>query len=81
MIHFIRKHKNALVFLAVASTSANILEIRCNFWAQAIMDDQSHALQINTGAECLCAEDAANDAIKKSLKDSFFSAADISELK
>ena len=79
MIHFIQKHKDALVLLAVASTSANILEIRCNFWAQAIMDDQSHAWQINTGAECLCADDAANDVIKESLKD-FFSAADIYEL-
>ena len=81
MNHFIRKHEEALVLLAVASVSANILEIRCKFWAQAIMDDQSHAWQINTGTECLCADDTANDAIKKSLKDSFFAAADISELK
>ena len=45
------------------------------------MDDQSQAWQINTGAECSCADDAANDAIKEFLKGSCFSAADISELK
>ena len=81
MIDFIRKHKDALVLLAVAYTSTNILEIRCNFWAQAIMDDQSHAWQINTGAECLCADDAANEPSRNPWRILVFSAADISELK